>query len=297
MIERTANIVSEDGIVKLTSKEWGGIIFRIQRSKISSNILDSDKLDDCSGIYILLGKGKIRVGKGDIYSRVSSHKNSNDPKRNFFDYAIIITSPVSGLDDTQQGYIEHCWITRLKELGRYEVTNDVIPICPSNIREHDRVSSDKFMTSAEKFIHDICNEPIFEKNGKEQKTTSRKKPSLLGVATPKTERIPVDGIFTCKNSYCEATGIYMGSEGMKVLKGSKARLNPTPSFAGGYGEKARNRLIEEKKIVSDGNHFVFPEDVMFRSPSEASTIITGNSSNGLVDWKRDGKFLKEFLNR
>ena len=30
------------------------------------------------------------------------------------------------------------------------------------IREHDRVSSDKFMETAEKFIQDICNEYIFE---------------------------------------------------------------------------------------------------------------------------------------
>src|ERR1035437_5169348 len=145
MIERTANIVSEDGIVKMTSKEWGGIIFRINKDKFAASVLNTDKMEHCDGIYILVGKKTIRVGKGEIYTRVGDHKRCNDPKRNFFDYVIVITSPISGLDDTQQGYIEHKWIKKLKEYKKYKVTNDITPDCPSNIQEHDRVSTEKFM--------------------------------------------------------------------------------------------------------------------------------------------------------
>ena len=87
MIERTANIVSEDGIVKMTSKGWGGIIYRIRKDKITATVLDSDHLDKCAGIYILISKNKtIRVGKGDIHSRISAHKSSSDNRKNFFDY-------------------------------------------------------------------------------------------------------------------------------------------------------------------------------------------------------------------
>lgn len=294
MIERTANFVSEDGVLKMTSKDWGGTIYRIKRDRIVPNILNSDNLNDCAGIYILIGEKNIRIGKGDIYSRLSNHRSSNDLKRNFFDYVIVITA-IGGLDDTQQGYIEHCWIKKLKEYKKYTVTNDVTPDSPRNIQEHDKISADKFMAAAEKFIQDICNEPIFE-------NVSKKAISQLPIAVntllpaqpPKSE--PIGEEFICKNGYCEAKGIYLTGRRIKVLKGSIGRLIPAPSFSTrSCYNQIRENLIKENKIISDGNFFIFQDDIEFESPSAASSVSMGTPSSGLHDWKKNGKSLKEFV--
>lgn len=293
MIERTANIVSEDGILKMTSKDWGGIIYRIRKDKIAPNILNSDKLDCCAGIYILKGGNQIRIGKGDIYSRLNNHRSSADLKRNFFEYVIVITGAVSGLDDTQQGYIEHVWTKKLKECKKYNITNDAIPVSPGNIQEHDKVSADKFMATAEKFIQDICNETIFENTQKQIKT-------IVAVAVPLHAQLqkiePVGEEFICKNSYCEAKGIYLVGCKIKVLKGSKGRLIPAPSFSTrSCYNQIRENLIKENKIISDGNFFIFQDDIEFDSPSAASSVSMGTPSSGLHDWRKNGKTLKEFL--
>jgi hypothetical protein len=305
MIERTANIVTSDGILKMTSKDWGGLIYRIQKDEITPTILDSDLLDGCAGIYILVGKKDIRVGKGDIYARLSSHRASKDPNRNFFDYAIVITSPVSGLDDTQQGYIEHKWIDKLKDNKKRRVTNDTTPVMPSNIQEHDRVSSDKFMATAEKFIYDICNDDIFGKKQSQPKTTPVKTtlsttPTVIVSQTNAVVPGPIGEEFVCKTRFCEAMGIYVGDNRVKVLKGSKGRLNVSPCFSTHSCSPyfvQREDLIKENKLVSDGTHYIFQDDVEFGSPSAASSVVMGNPSTGKKDWKRksDGKMLGELL--
>jgi len=56
----------------------------------------------------------------------------------------------------------------------------------------------------------------------------------------------------------------------------------------------RNKLIEEKHIVEEGDHLIFTKDVEFSSPSAAAAVIHGGSANGLLAWKtQDGKTLKE----
>ncbi|WP_143476446.1 DUF4357 domain-containing protein, partial [Pseudacidovorax sp. RU35E] len=45
---------------------------------------------------------------------------------------------------------------------------------------------------------------------------------------------------------------------------------------------------------SDGEFYVFQEDVPFGSPSGASDVVTGNPSNGWTVWKnKDGKTLDD----
>lgn len=295
MIERTANIVSEDGIVKMTSKGWGGIIYRINRDKFAASILDTDKLEHCDGIYILVGKKTIRVGKGDIYTRVGDHKRCSDPKRNFFDYVIVITSPISGLDDTQQGYIEYKWIKKLKEYKKYKVTNDVTPDCPSNIQDHDRVSTEEFMMKAEKFIQDICNEAIFEDVRNHSKKVIATVANTLSNTNNLSKLTPFVGKeFVCKSSLCEAKGIYLGNGKISVIKGSTMRLNYVSSYTPRQ-IAFRESLENNHKIVKNNTHYIVQEYIEFPSLSAASSTVLGNSSNGRLDWKYGDKPINELL--
>ena len=77
-----------------------------------------------------------------------------------------------------------------------------------------------------------------------------------------------------------------------MLKGSRISDHTVPSFEtrGKCYFQLRNRLIEDGIIVND----VFQTDYEFSSPSAASAVVLGHTSNGNVDWKNvDGKQLKE----
>lgn len=46
-------------------------------------------------------------------------------------------------------------------------------------------------------------------------------------------------------------------------------------------------------LVQQGNVYVFTQDYAFNSPSLASTVVLGRSSNGRTDWKdAQGRSLK-----
>ena len=64
-----------------------------------------------------------------------------------------------------------------------------------------------------------------------------------------------------------------------VLKGSKARKELAHSFPKTQIEK-RERLISSGILINEGSCLLFSEDYAFKSPSEASSFITGTSTNG-----------------
>ena len=98
----------------------------------------------------------------------------------------------------------------------------------------------------------------------------------------------------CKIKDLKATG-RLTPNGIVVLFGSQAVLHERGSakkYAGVLTN--RNKLIEEKHIVEEGDHLIFTKDVEFSSPSAAAAVIHGGSANGLVAWKtQDGKTLKD----
>jgi len=58
--------------------------------------------------------------------------------------------------------------------------------------------------------------------------------------------------------------------------------------------KVRENLIKEHILEDKGNHYLLNEDWLFASPSTASDIVLGRSSNGWKQWKlTNGKTLHE----
>ncbi|MEO7043426.1 MAG: DUF4357 domain-containing protein, partial [Gemmatimonadaceae bacterium] len=83
-------------------------------------------------------------------------------------------------------------------------------------------------------------------------------------------------------------------EGMVVLRGSKARTEVAPSMVPMSAGKRRQGLIDDGRLKLEGNAYVFQEDVLFKSPSGASDVVVGASSNGWILWKsKTGKTLDE----
>ena len=86
-----------------------------------------------------------------------------------------------------------------------------------------------------------------------------------------------------KKGKYKASGKLLSDNNFKIFKGST--INQEYSKGGNYKLKVtgkRNNLLDIKVKVIDGN-LTFVKDVTFTSPSLATAIITGRSSNGWHD--------------
>jgi predicted type IV restriction endonuclease len=79
---------------------------------------------------------------------------------------------------------------------------------------------------------------------------------------------------------------------LTIIKGSQAKLEISASFPKTQRE-LRDELINMGILKETGNVFVFTRDYICNSPSQASNLITGTSSNGMIIWKdNSGKTLQ-----
>lgn len=93
-----------------------------------------------------------------------------------------------------------------------------------------------------------------------------------------------------------ATGVYE-NKSFTILKGSTAKLeigNSLPESS----LKVRESLIESGVLAKKNGVLIFREDFCCKSPSEASNLITGTSSNGLLLWRdKNGRSLRSKIER
>ncbi len=92
----------------------------------------------------------------------------------------------------------------------------------------------------------------------------------------------------------EATAIYESKGKFIVKSGSYCSAKITNSCPEKIRD-LRDRLIREGLLIRSGDRYRFTEDVTFSSPSQASSVVYGGSSNGLTSWAdTSGRTLKEF---
>ena len=92
----------------------------------------------------------------------------------------------------------------------------------------------------------------------------------------------------------EAKAVYTTDE-FVVLEGSTIRSNSVASFEGTGAARVRQRLIEEGILAAgEDGIYRFTRDYSFKSPSGASDVILGRSTNGWQEWRNEaGKTLDE----
>lgn len=86
----------------------------------------------------------------------------------------------------------------------------------------------------------------------------------------------------CKGSGVEARG-FTSNGGFTVVKDSKISPSTVPSMETRCASyfALRNTLIQEEIIKEN----IFVKNYEFNSPSAASSVVLGRSSNGHTDWK------------
>jgi hypothetical protein len=102
-------------------------------------------------------------------------------------------------------------------------------------------------------------------------------------------------LLTCQGRGVAASG-HDTPQGFVVQSGSFAAADEVPSLKEHFANVSELRadLLKSGVLVPDANKFRFTQDYTFNSPSLASSIVLGRSSNGRTDWKdASGKTLKQ----
>lgn len=243
----------------------------IPRTKI--NEATSRKEVSNAGLYFLFGEG-LDVSKSLVYigqsrnciERIKTH----DQKKDFWNYAVIITSKTKSFTQTHIEFLEELAISKAFEANRYKLENSVNPKkfdVPETL-EADLL--DNFDTI--KILLSTLGFPLFDNIGKIDSISKE--------------------LLYCKGRESLAEGEYI-DDGFVVYKGSQVKLELAPTTNNTI-RNLRNKLIGDKILIKTDKAYVFQEDYLFSSPSAAASQVLSRNANGWIEWKdKSGKTLDE----
>lgn len=233
---------------------------RLKGNNVGTYILFGDD-DDTSKPIAYIGEAE------DCLKRLKQH--NQDSNKEFWTHAVIFTSKTNMLTKTEVKWLESFFIKQAMEANRYKLKNKTIPSVPHITEQREADLIDNFETI--KILLSTLNYPLFDKIQRSKKSKE---------------------IYECKGKLADAKGNYL-SEGLLVLKGSKANFDETRTIDNGT-RKLRKLLVEDKILEEKNGVLIFIEDYLFTSLSKASSVILGRRSNGWIDWKnKNGKTLDE----
>lgn len=272
---RTIQIFLPDGnarsirIADITSRTVQAI--QIPRTKLKESEVRNEVQN--VGIYFLFGEESEQarplayIGEAEIcYDRIVQH--NKDPKKDFWNTAVVITSKTSSFTKAHGKYLEWYCISAAKDINRYTISQ-TSPSKPyvSESMEADLVDN----IDAIRILLSTLGYPILE---------------------PIQKSKSVKDIYHCKRKEYSGNGEYV-EDGFIVFKGSKAKINESPA-APPWIINQRKLLKENNVLKEDGNYLVFQSDYLFKTPSAAAAVIFGIQANGWTEWKNaDGKTLDE----
>lgn len=290
---RTLKVVIPDGNPLNYKQVVGGsdcVMHVLSRSFCISEHLNELKGMQRPALYLLIdekGKGYIGQTKG-FAARVKDHL----AKKPWWTRAYVFVS-ASGLYNTANvEYLEYIAIRAAQESASYDMSdNGQTPTNPT-LHEWDRPEFDEVFEQIKFFL--LCERCfIFEKVGEGAEKVEK---GTAAAATLHENADPARPIFYAKRKGIVAKGYPLldGTKSFVVLKGSLLNVEVTPSFS---LKKQREKVLESC-VLKSKDAYELCEDYVFTSPSSASGVCNGYSSNGFEDWKlEDGTTLKSYLDQ
>lgn len=285
----------ENNNIKIAEITRGGIYaISLPRNAIktinSLEPLADYKLDSLktAGVYFLIGENNeiddtldVYIGKAeDCLARINQH---NDKDEKDFQKIIVITSNKEDYNLGHITYLEHHLDLTAKKANRCNLTN---ANTPPTTKISPEIKADLDLDiKCIKTLMEVFNFNILVSKKIKTQTV------ISDVSTDKEE----SETFYCKSQQGgDASALYYDNEGrILVFKGSKVRKDTTDSCQT-YIIKIRNNLITEGILLEENNNYIFKQDYEFKSPSTASAVVLGRSSNGLLEWKNNSnKTLKD----
>ena len=245
------------------------------------------------GLYFLIGetestdKPLLYVGQtGDLKARLNQHH-----KKEFWTRAFVMLSTNNTMTQTHALYMEHKAIATAIDVGRYELQNG-----NNGNRPH---TPDPLKADCEELFYTLdvllstLGQPIFESLSIFEKNVYNSQAKLIvntnrqlvnDTETTLIEAEPL--LFYYKVKDGDARGYY-DDDGFVMLAGSLIRQAQTPS-APPFITKLKNSLLSSGKLVAiNDKSYELTENHLFKTPSGASQLVSGRSTNGWIEWKNE----------
>ena len=231
-------------------------------------------------VYLLFGdeddsgRPVVYIGETeDAYSRLRDHEDNKD----YWSEAVVFVSQDDHFNKAHVKYLESRLYDIALQVDRYTVKNTQKPTSAS-IAIDEQAEMEDFIDNILVLTFGIGHK-VFEELIKKES---------------KSEYLINKQIFRIKNEKNHVDARMVRTfEGYVVLKGSKIRERYTKSIP--YGAKKRLEQLITEGTIKDS---IFTRDELFSSPSAASDIVTGNSSNGRNMWKTENEItLGEILKK
>lgn len=262
-----------DSIITASLSNWNGQAVKVPRSEIQN--YERDDLSK-AGVYFLFcnddGNNSVYIGESeDMLERLRQHlKDYQAGSENFYWHTVIAFTG-QDLNKALIRYLEDKLVKSAMECSRYRVlTKNTYG--RTVLKESEKAVMAEFMDYVKLIIATLSY-------------------NVFAPVPSETERRQY---FFCrmKSSGANAKG-FASPGGFTVLKGSRISDYVVPSMLEGkHTSYNKLRLQLENDGTISGR--IFQRNYEFRSPSAASTVVLGHSSNGKEDWRtEDGVKLKD----
>lgn len=264
-----------DGLKTVELSNWVGQAIVIPRNKLK----EIKSRPDCNkpAVYFLVGKeqedelvSRAYIGEAEnLWNRLSNH----DSVKEFWQIAIAFVSKDTNLTKAHVRYLESRCMDLASQAKRYRLENGTKSALPT-LSDSDIAEMEEFLTNLGLLLTAV-GYPILQQVTSKEQTNAN------------------DPLMFCKGKNAVATG-RMTNDGFVVYKDSTASTNISNAVLE-RNQKTIENLIQNGYLTKrDDLTYIFLKDYVFNSPSAASDIILGNSSNGWIKWKsNDGKTLAD----
>lgn len=248
------------------------------------------------GVYFLLGPdeetgdSKVYIGEAEnVYDRLQYHIANKD----FWTEVIFFVSKDENLTKSHVKYLESRLIQIALSTKRYTIDNTNKSQLAS-LPMADRDAMEEFLIYL-RLLLGILGHKLLEELTVVNKKKGIEEINMVRENTIEYNPSPTSTLkheLALSVSGLKAKAIQT-DEGIVVLKGSEASITYTNSLSFGNRE-IREKLINNKVLFITTDKYLFSEDYLFSSPSQAASIIVGYSINGPLNWKdNEGKSLKD----
>ena len=242
------------------------------------------------GVYILWERGEeypcAYIGESENPSdRIYNHGRDED--KEFWTWAIIFGGD---LNKAHIQYLE-AELVALAESAKRCKRVKANTTRKRHLGMADKIKAEGFLRNM-RLCLPIIGVNFFEKPLVPPKTSQN--PQSISTEDQTSMPITQRELFLTGSGGVDAKGYYSGSE-FVVLEGSKSSKTQKQYLLPIWG-KIREVLLQKGVWKDDGETFVFTQDYAFNSPSRASSVCLGRSSNGLTVWKdENGLSLRDLL--
>lgn len=258
-----------DGLKVVEKSNWNGCGLVIPRTLFG--VVKSRPELARPGVYVLVGETTdsplpvVYVGEADsVRARLERHGREED----FWTHVVVFTSKDQNLNKAHVKYLEARLVSLATTSKRCLLGNTNIPRPPS-LSESDTAEVDGFLDDM------LLCLPVLGISYFEPPASAALRDTQL--------------LLTARGLVAQG---YDTTQGFIVLKNSHALKTESNAILS-YLAELRRQLLQQGVLRDAGPVYEFTQDYTFDSPSMASGVLLGRSSNGRVEWKTaDGRTLK-----